>query len=203
MTLPNHSGVSRETIDKLKCFESLVRKWTPRINLIAKSTVEHIWDRHIADCVQLFQYAPSKPKHWLDIGSGGGFPGIVMAIMSQNQGDMAKFTFVESDQRKATFLRTAARELELTVDVRSERVEEVAGMNADVITARALKSLDELLPFLHRHISKDGVAILPKGQGYAKEIAAVAKHWRFDLKEYPSTTEPAARVLVLKDISCD
>lgn len=195
--------VSRETLDKLVAFEGLVRKWNPSINLIARSTVNDIWARHIVDSVQLHQYAPQNPERWLDIGSGGGFPGVVMAIMSDGLGYQTKFTFIESDQRKSTFLRTAARELGLGVSVHADRIETADPVGADVVTARALKSLAELMPFLQRHMHPNGTAILPKGQNYAQEIPEATANWRFELNEHPSTTNDDARILVLKDIVSD
>ncbi len=195
--------VSRETIARLEVFESLVRKWNPSINLIAKSTLHDIWERHIVDSVQLHQFAPPDPDTWLDIGSGGGFPGIIMAIMSSGGGYQTKFTFIESDQRKSTFLRTAAREVGLDIKVYADRIEKVEPVGAAVVTARALKSLNELMPFLHRHMRPDGIAILPKGQNFAAEIPDAKSNWRFDLAEHPSKTNNDARILIVKDIACD
>jgi 16S rRNA (guanine527-N7)-methyltransferase len=195
--------VSRETIDRLSQFEELVLKWTPRINLIAKSTQSDVWHRHIIDSAQLFQYAPKHVKTWLDIGSGGGFPGIVMAIMSVGTGQGTHFSFVESDQRKATFLRTAVRELQLKVTVHSERIEATPPQNSDVITARALKSVSELMPFLDRHLAEGGVAILPKGRTVSEEIPLARQNWRFDMTEHASITDADARILIVKDIARD
>lgn len=195
--------VSRETIDRLCKFEDIVLKWNPKINLIAKSTINDVWIRHITDSAQLHQFAPTNVSRWLDIGSGGGFPGIVMAAMSAGLGYQTEFTFVESDQRKATFLRTAARELELKVTVLAERVEATLAQNADVITARALKSVSELMPMLDRHLASDGIAILPKGRTVADEIPAARKNWRFDMVEHASITDPEARILIVKDIASD
>ena len=199
----NQYDVSRETIERLEFFESLVQKWNPSINLIAKSTVHDIWERHIVDSVQLHQFAPENPDTWLDIGSGGGFPGIIMAIMSLGRGDGTEFSFIESDQRKSTFLRTAAREIGLNIKVHADRIEKVEPVGAAVVTARALKSLNELMPFLQRHMRADGIAILPKGQSFAAEIPDAKANWRFDLNEHPSKTNKDARILIVKDIACD
>lgn len=196
-------NVSRETIDRLNHFEDLVLKWNPRINLVAKSTLNDIWERHITDSVQLYQYAPINAKSWLDIGSGGGFPGIVMAVMAAGLDRSTVFSLVESDQRKSTFLRTAARELGLKITVHSERIEATTPQNADVITARALKSVAELMPFLDRHLSSTGTAILPKGRNFADEIPLAREDWRFELEEHQSITDPDARILIVKEIARD
>lgn len=116
-------NVSRETIERLGTFAALVRKWNPKINLVSKAGLETLWERHILDSVQVFEAAPPNPAHWADLGSGGGFPGIVAAIMAAEKSYRTKFTLVESDQRKAVFLRNAAREIGLRVDVTTERIE--------------------------------------------------------------------------------
>jgi 16S rRNA (guanine527-N7)-methyltransferase len=126
-----------------------------------------------------------------------------MAIIAQEKSPQTKFVFVESDQRKATFLRTATRELGLKVDVIAERVEKVLPQNADVITARALAALDELFPYLQRHLSDDGCAILPKGRSFDDEIRAAQTHWRFEVTSHPSMTDAQAQILIVKDIHRD
>ena len=114
--------VSRETYDNLRAFEELVRKWTVKINLISPTTIGQIWDRHIVDSVQVWAQAPENATSWVDIGSGGGFPGIVLAILAKELRPEMAFTLIESDQRKCAFLRTAARELGLNVKVLSEQI---------------------------------------------------------------------------------
>ncbi len=192
--------VSRETTQQFERYQGLVQKWNPTINLVAKTSLESIWFRHIIDSAQLFQFAPSNAKTWLDIGSGGGFPGIVMAIMSLEHGYETKFTLIESDQRKSTFLRTAARELGLKITVLAERIEQVEPMNADVVSARALKSLDTLLPLSSRHLAQNGVCIFPKGKTWSDEIEQAKQKCRFDVKAHPSMTDKDARILVVKDL---
>ena len=195
--------VSRETFVKLEQFTALVEKWNPHINLVSKSTIPGIWNRHIVDSAQLFQFANDEPKAWLDIGSGGGFPGIVMAVIAQEKSPNTRFTFIESDQRKSTFLRTAARELGLQVEILAERVEDVPPQKADVVTARALAALSDLFPYLQRHLADDGCAILPKGKTYQDEIRAARQDWRFEIKYHPSMTDQEAQILIVKDIHRD
>jgi len=133
-------NVSRETMADLEAFATLVAKWTAKINLIARGTVDSIWDRHVVDSVQLYKFAPKTYKKWVDIGSGGGFPGIVVAILGKEMNPQAQFILIESDQRKAAFLRTAARELGLSVVVIAERIELAPEQDADVVSARALSA---------------------------------------------------------------
>ena len=192
--------VSRETVDRLHAFADLTRKWTPRINLIAKGTVNEIWDRHIVDSAQLFSFAPDDFHHWVDLGSGGGFPGVVMAVIAAEKVPDARFTLIESDQRKATFLRTAIRELDLSATVLAERIESAPPQKGDVVSARALASLDALMPLIRRHLSDDGICLLHKGRQAAQEIADASQSWVFDLEERPSLTDPEARLLAIKRI---
>lgn len=192
--------VSRETMERLHVFAALTEKWTTKINLIAKSTVPDIWNRHIIDSAQVFQYAET-PQHWVDIGSGGGFPGIVMAILAKELSPDTKFTLIESDARKCTFLRTAIREIDLNAYVITQRIEKSPQQCADVVSARALGSMADLLPMIEYHLLPDGQALLMKGQTYADELDAVASNWRFDLTEYPSITNADSRILSLKRIT--
>ena len=194
------TSVSRETIERLEHFGELTAKWTVKINLIAKSTIPDIWNRHIIDSAQVFQYA-ENPQHWVDIGSGGGFPGIVMAILAKEHAPETKFTLIESDARKCTFLRTATRELDLNLYVITQRIENAEPQDADIVSARALGSLTDLLPHIDRHLKTDGTALLMKGQSFAEEVEATSGIWDFDLKAYPSITNPDSRILSLKRIT--
>jgi 16S rRNA (guanine527-N7)-methyltransferase len=193
--------VSRETYDQLVLFGDLVQKWTRKINLIASSTVPNLWERHIVDSAQLYRYAPTKFDHWADIGSGAGFPGIVMAIYARTHQPDAAFTLIESDQRKAEFLRTASRELRLNLNVLAQRIEDTKPQNADVVSARALTTLSTLIPLTLGHLKPDGHALFHKGKRAAQEVAEARQSWSFDLEEYPSLTDPDARLLVIQRIS--
>lgn len=193
--------VSRETMGDLELFAALTAKWTAKINLIARSTVDQIWERHILDSVQLYKFAPKTYAKWVDIGSGGGFPGIVMAILAKEMHPESQFILIESDQRKAAFLRTAARELALPVRVIADRIEEAPEQNADVVSARALTALSGLLPLSQRHLKSEGLALFHKGRQSAQEVAEAQKTWSFDLEDYPSITDPDARILAIRRIN--
>ncbi|MDX8349184.1 16S rRNA (guanine(527)-N(7))-methyltransferase RsmG [Cognatiyoonia sp. IB215446] len=194
-------SVSRETYDDLVTFRDLVTKWTPKINLIAPSTVPDMWERHIVDSAQLYAFTSKSFAHWVDLGSGGGFPGIVMAIFAKVDVADARFTLIESDQRKATFLRTAARQLSLNVTVISERIDQTAPQEADIVSARALAPLSALFPMTSRHLKEDGKALFHKGKGAATEIADARRDWSFALEQHDSITDPAARLLIIQRIS--
>lgn len=193
--------VSRETLDRLTALTALLEKWNPAINLVAKSTLSDVWTRHIVDSAQLYHLAPSKVDHWADLGSGGGFPGLVIAILSEQLDPLRRLTLVESDQRKATFLRQAVRELCLTqTTVLSERIEVIPPLSVSVLSARALSALPQLCDYAQRHLSPTGLALFPKGAQHQEEITQAAREWRFDLSIFPSETDPAAVVLAMKAI---
>lgn len=192
--------VSRETLDRVEQFAALLTKWTRRINLVAPATLPELWDRHIRDSAQLFAHAPRSAHLWVDLGSGGGLPGIVCAILACEHMPDCRFVLIESDTRKSAFLTTAARTLDLPVTVLSRRAEEAPPQAADIISARALAPLDQLLPLVARHLAGSGVALLPKGKNHAQELAAAEQEWQFDHRSHPSLTDPLARLLVIRNI---
>lgn len=193
--------VSRETFDALEAYAELTAKWTKRINLIAKSTIDEIWHRHIEDSVQIYPLAPPFER-WVDIGSGGGFPALAIAILARADAPDAEFVLIESDQRKCTFLRTVARELDLRVTVLASRIEAADPQNADVLSARALASLDTLLPLAERHMKPTATALFLKGRQYQEELNALSADWTYEFTEHPSITDPHSRILRFKGISC-
>lgn len=192
--------VSRETLETLQAFAEMAVKWTARINLISKSTIQDVWNRHVVDSAQLYPLAPSF-RSWVDVGSGGGFPGIVIAIIAAEKAPDAALTLIESDIRKATFLRSAVREFKLSATIETSRVESVPPLGADILSARALASLADLLPLAQLHLTKDGIALLPKGRTYAEEIAEVSADWTYEFTDHPSITDPQSRILKVKRIS--
>ena len=191
--------VSRETLERLQTFEALVVKWSKKINLVSKKDLSQVSERHIWDSASMFPYIAAA-NSWVDLGSGGGFPGIVVAIMAKETRPQLKMTLVESDVRKCTFLRTAIRELGLNAEVRTDRIESVTDLTGDVISARALASLDVLLdlavPLGHAHTK----FLFPKGQSWEAEIDQAGRKWSFDLTAHSSHTNPNARLLELMNV---
>jgi len=184
----------------LKIYVSLVEKWTSKINLIAKSTVPSIWSRHILDSVQLCKAGPDSFDVWVDMGSGAGFPGIVAAIMAQDSSQKT-VTLVESDQRKAAFLRTALRETGVSGTVMPQRIEALTPQNADVVSARALADLTTLLSYADRHLVNGGVALFSKGANWEKEVEDAKVAWSFSYDALKSETEDGAVVLRIGEIT--
>jgi 16S rRNA (guanine527-N7)-methyltransferase len=197
---PFEFDVSRETFEKLEVFVALLEKWNPRINLVSRNSLQDVWTRHIADSIQVFRCTEQK-KTWADLGSGGGFPGMVAAIVAHEEWPDAEFTLVESDQRKAAFLRSAARETGIACVVLADRIESVAPLNSDVLSARALADLTTLLGFAERHLAKTGTALFQKGVTWKKELEAAQEEWSFQYDTINSQTEPGSVILKVKGIS--
>ncbi len=190
------ADVSRETLDRLHLYRDLLLKWSPKINLVAPATFEAAWDRHFLDSAQVAALAPAGSCSWADLGSGGGFPGLVVAILRQD----IEMTLIESDQRKAAFLRTVARETECRVTIRAERAESVPPLGTDVVSARALAPLTKLIPLAKQHLSPDGFAVFPKGAHWRSERDAALETWTFRCENITSKTDPDAVILKLSEI---
>lgn len=188
---------------KLEKFVDLFTKWSSRINLVAPSTKEDLWMRHVVDSAQLLKFVPSS-KHWLDLGSGGGFPGVVIAILLSEFGE-GWVNLVESNNKKASFLRMALLETGGRGTVHSCRIEEAVQKNflADIISARALASLDQLLeygePWFRRNAQTR--ALLHKGRDYAAEVDKAGDRWRFDLVIHPSAVEMDSVILDVANLA--
>ncbi|MDO5657307.1 MAG: 16S rRNA (guanine(527)-N(7))-methyltransferase RsmG [Paracoccus sp. (in: a-proteobacteria)] len=191
--------VSRETEALFTQYAALIRKWNPAINLVAPGTLPDLETRHIADSAQLFQHAGAKSGLWCDLGSGGGLPGVVAAI--QGRDHPVTFRLIESDSRKSAFLNTARRELGLTrLNIVNARIEQAPPAAADIVSARALAPLPQLLTYISRHIKPGGSAILLKGRSWQQEVDAARQAWQFNLETWPSMTEPGAAILKLTNL---
>ena len=201
MTTAEDLNVSRETFDALNTYAALLEKWNPRINLVSRSTLADLWTRHIQDSAQLMALVPHPCKAWVDLGSGGGFPGLVIAIMAKETGSPAQTILVESDTRKATFLRTVIRETQALATVINKRIEDIAPLNADVLSARALADLPALLGFAEQHLSPNGTALFPKGIHWEKELQDAQSRWKFDHRVDMSLTETGPVVLSVTGVS--
>lgn len=193
--------VSRETFERLEIYAALLEKWNPRINLVAKSTLSDLWERHIRDSLQVFRLLDRPAPHWADLGSGGGFPGLVIAIAAAKTGNPEKITLVESDKRKATFLRSVLRETGVSAQVIAKRIEETQPLAADILSARALADLSTLLGFAERHLSPDGTCLFQKGRNWKSELQLAREAWHFSYKAIPSQTESQAVVLKIEGLS--
>jgi len=195
--------VSRETLDRLQIYVDLVLKWQPAQNLIAPSTIPDIWTRHVADSLQT-QWCYSEARTWVDIGSGGGFPGVVTAILLADEPD-AHVHMIESNQRKVAFLRTALRETGSRGTVHPGRIESVAKDwkygRVDAVSARALASLDLLFQLSEPFTAAGAKAVFHKGQDFQREVNEATARWQFDMIEKDSLVDPMSRMLLFSNIS--
>jgi 16S rRNA (guanine527-N7)-methyltransferase len=194
--------VSRETIRRLDDFVATLRDWQSRMNLIAPSTEPHLWTRHVADSLQLLALAPPEASTWVDLGSGGGFPGLVIACaLAERPG--ATVHLVESKLKKAAFLQEAARVTGVPAVVHAVRIEEFAKnapKSVDVVTARALAPLAELLAAAYPLLKKGACGLFPKGQDVANELTETTKYWKVQASLATSRTDPKGRIVVVQGI---
>ncbi len=193
-------AVSRETADRLIAFEELFRKWSKAINLASPSTLNELWTRHILDSAQLFPLA-SDAKKWLDIGSGGGFPGIVTACFLADQPGSA-IDLIESAGKKAAFLRTAAGHLNVPARIHSARIEAMWQKieTPQVVTARALASLNDLFGLAEPWLTNGAKAFFQKGRDYQREIDESRVGWSFDLVQHQSAIDQASVILEISNL---
>lgn len=175
-------NVSRETISKLEQFAELLKDWNQKMNLVSRNSIEVLWERHILDSVQLINYISPTIKTLVDIGSGAGFPGLILAILMQEKIPDAKITLVESITKKTVYLKDVCERLKLSnVSVKNERVENLKIAAPEVITARAVAALDILCGYVSKINGNKTESLFLKGQSYKEEIAAAQKNWKFDL----------------------
>jgi 16S rRNA (guanine527-N7)-methyltransferase len=181
---------------RLTIFAELIARWSPRINLVAPGDLPRLWERHIADAVQLVPLIPPGTRCIADLGSGAGLPGLVLAILTDLPAHL-----VERDRRKAAFLREAVRATAAPATVHAADAATLPPLGADLVAARALASLPELLPLVARHLAPGGAALLPKGATADAELTAAAPLWTMRIERFPSRTDPAATILRLTEVA--
>ena len=190
------AGVSRETRERLNTYADLLRKWQRSINLVGPRTLDDLWNRHFTNSAQLLPLIPPSARVLVDFGSGAGFPGLVLAILG-----VAEVHLIESDQRKSTFLREVARATGTPVTVHAKRIEQVTPFPADVVSARALAPLGDLLGFAAPFLGPDSLCLFPKGQMAEDELTAASKIWNMNVDRIQSVTDPSATILRLSQVS--
>jgi 16S rRNA (guanine527-N7)-methyltransferase len=191
------AGVSRETLARLKAFVGLLTDWNERHNLVSRASLNEVWQRHMLDSAQLAPLIPPEAKTLADLGSGAGFPGLILAILLQGR---VTVTLFEATRKKADFLRAAADRLGLAVAVRNERIEEAGRAVFDVLTARACAPLPELLEYAQHFAGPRTVCLFLKGQNVGVELTGAGKSWRMKVREHPSITHPFGVVLEIREL---
>ena len=186
--------VSRETQDRLTVFVHLLQRWSPRINLVSRADLDHLWTRHVADSLQLLPLIPADADRGIDLGSGGGFPGLLLSLASN-----LPFDLIESDQRKAAFLREAARETATPATVHAIRIEAARLPAAPLVTARALAPLPVLLAMAAPLCAPNGICLFLKGRGAQAELTSALQEWHMLAERVPSRTHPDSCILRLRD----
>jgi len=187
--------VSRETLARLEAYAELLTRWSARINLVGRDTLADLWRRHMLDSAQLRPLVPDAAQSLVDLGSGAGFPGLVLAILG-----VAGVELVEADARKAAFLREAARIAEAKVAIRACRIAAVAPHPVDVVTARALAPLDPLLDLARPFIGPGAVCLFPKGERVEQELTLARKRWTMTVSMHHSIADPRGVVLRLHEV---
>lgn len=187
--MPPRDGapLSTETEERLRGLLYALERWNPAINLVSRATLPAAWSRHVLDSLQLLHLAPQGARQWADLGSGGGFPGLVIAIAARDSLPDLQVTLIEADQRKATFLRETARTLGVSVRVEAARIEALPSLQADVVSARALAPLPQLWLYAERHLAPDGVGLFLKGEGHATESAEAQARFALGIETLPSS----------------
>ena len=189
-------AVSRETETALRAFVDLLLQWNRRVNLISARSAEDVWCRHVLDALQLVPLLPPGTTGFVDLGSGAGFPGLVLAVAAGCEAHL-----IEADKRKAAFLTHAAARLGMTkVTIHAARIEEMDLSRTPLVTARALAPLPTLLHYAYRLLAPHGTALFPKGRRAEEELTAASRDWMMRVERFPSRTDPASTIFRISEI---
>ena len=190
------TNVSRETLARLRTYADLLADWNARHNLVAKSTLPDLWHRHFWDSAQLLPLIPQTARTLADLGSGAGFPGLVLAVLRPD----LRVTLHEATTKKCAFLQAAADRMSLGVEIRNVRLEDEPRQPFDVVTARALAPLSLLLGYAHRFTGPNTVCLFLKGQNVGLELTEAAKYWNMKASQVPSQTDPSAAIVTVREL---
>jgi 16S rRNA (guanine527-N7)-methyltransferase len=189
------TGVSRETLERLEAYAALLFIWSARINLVGRATLNDVWRRHFLDSAQLLPLIPAGTQSLADLGSGAGFPGLVLAVLG-----VPGVELIEADSRKAAFLREAARHTGADITIRGCRIEAVPPHAVGVVTARGCAPLERLLPLAERLIASTTTCLFLKGARAEEELTAAGKAWTMTVSRHPSRADPDGSVLLLQQV---
>jgi len=192
------TGVSRETLGRLVRYAELLRDWNARHNLVSPKSLEDLWRRHFWDSAQLLALVPETAKTLADLGSGAGFPGLVLAELLRNR---VRVTLHDATAKKCVFLAAAAETMDLPVTVENKRMEDIAPKAFDVVTARACAPLPKLLGYAQNFSGPGSVSLFLKGQNVGSELTEAHKYWNIKVRQIPSLTDPSGVILELRELS--
>lgn len=192
----SQTGVSRETLARLKSYADMLLDWNERHNLVARSTLPDLWQRHFWDSAQLAPLVPDTSKTLADLGSGAGFPGLVLAAMRPE----LAVTLHEATTKKCAFLQAAADRMGLRVAIENARMEDLPPRPFDVVTARACAPLPQLLEYAHRFMRPNSVCLFLKGQNVGSELTEAAKYWNIEVSQVPSQTDPSGAIVTVREL---
>ncbi len=190
------TGVSRETLARLKAYAGLLTDWNTRHNLVSQSSLEDLWRRHFWDSAQLATLVPPDAKTLADLGSGAGFPGLVLAAMLPQ----LAVTLHEATLKKCTFLHTAAERMGLHVAIENARMEDLSPRPFDAVTARACAPLPELLEYAHSFVGPNSVCLFLKGRNVGSELTGATKCWNMKVSQVPSQTDPSGAIVIVREL---
>lgn len=189
------TGVSRETLEQLQAYADLLAA-SPH-NLVSQASLKEVWHRHFLDSAQLAPLIPPEARTLADLGSGAGFPGLVLAILLQGR---LKVSLFEATHKKADFLASVAEKVGVKIDLRNERIETAKPQRFHIITARAFAPLPQLLSYAHRLSGPKTICLFLKGESHSAELTAAERNWKMNLQKHPSQTHPASVVLEIRDL---
>jgi 16S rRNA (guanine527-N7)-methyltransferase len=190
-------GVSRETLARLEVYVSALAEWNGRFNLVSSRSLGDVWRRHVLDSAQLAQRIPPSARTLVDLGSGAGLPGLVLAALRPN--DLC-VTLIDATAKKCRFLQAVAAEMQLSVEVRNERIEEAKRSAFDVITARACAPLPVLLSYAQPFAGAGTVCLFLKGQDVGSELTEARNSWRMEVQSHPSLSDPTGTILEIRGL---
>ena len=193
-------NVSRETLNGFYEYETLLSKWNEKINLVSKNTLVDIWERHFLDSGQIIKHVEVSGKRWVDVGSGAGFPGLVVALLLRDRKIDCDLVLVEKNPKKGFFLNEVIRKLNLSVEVVNDNIDNLEPLNADVLTARAFSELNNLIEIAFRHRKKEGICLFLKGENYRIELDKTLNYWFFDYDIVDSLSSPSGKIIRVKKI---
>lgn len=193
--LPAASMVTDDDRARLEEFAALLQRWNARINLVGRADAAEIWRRHILDSIQLQPLVPSGSDAFMDLGTGAGFPGLILAVLTRRPVHL-----VESDERKAAFLQEAVRLLRIDAIIHARRAESLRVASVHLITARALAPLPHLLTLATPLLAREGTCIFPKGRNVVAELTVARREWHMHVERFPSRTDPDGTILRIREI---